>query len=51
MVFHGLDIDPTIPQEKQDEQIKKCAENCVRRIMPISKDNDDDFEITDIKIL
>jgi hypothetical protein len=22
VVFHGLNIDPTIPQEKQDEQIK-----------------------------
>ena len=51
VVIHGLDIDPTIPQEEQDEQIKRCAENCVRSIMPVSKDDDEDFEITDIKIL
>ena len=50
VVFHGLDIDPTIPQEEQDEQIKRCAENCVRMIMPV-RDDDEDFEITNIKIL
>ena len=51
LVFHGLDIDPKIPQEEQGERIKRCATSCISEMVSSSDVGAIVDDIVSVKIL
>ena len=51
LVFHGLDIEPGVPREKQIEQIKDVAEWAVTEILDLEPNDRKKVDVVNMKIL
>ena len=49
VIFHGIDLDPTVPHEQQEHKVKVCAEDCIGEILGGSEENSDIFKNFDIE--